>query len=287
MSLSQSKLERNRELLKNFIYDQPIDPAYSIPFGSKAFGCIYCILNKINKKRYIGATYAIWVGTAHEDPITQIKKRATDYLYDYNKAISETSSSQKTLRPIIEAMVKYGFENFIIYPICETTEDTHYDLEKYFISLYKTLDPKFGYNVVFGGNSIRKIGSRMTADYKRTRSDPIICINLNEKKIIFSESMKLFGDYMNSSKDMIKNVNRSALSYKGWFVFYIDKEKRDYILNSQYDPKFNPTRKHSSEALAFYTGLHNSVSHYLDKDDKTNNEYFSDFEVLPELKYSD
>lgn len=287
MAVSQTKYEQNKELLKKFIVNKEIDPKYKLPEFATMFGCIYCILNKKTNKRYIGATYAKWVGTAHENPITQIKKRATDYLYEYNRAKKGTISSQKTLRPIMKAMIEDGFENFIMFPIAETIEETHHLAESYFIRLYKTYDPKFGYNVVVDKKFIKKTGTSMSSTGKRNRSDPVICINLNKKKIIFSESMKLFGDFMNSSKDMIKNVNRSALSYKGWFVFYIDKEKRDYILNAQYDPTYNPTRQHSSEALAFYRGLYDSVSCYLDKYNKNSNEYFSDFEILPELKYTD
>ena len=96
--------------------------------------------------------------------------------------------------------------------------------------------------------------------------------------------MKLFGDYMNTSKDMIKNANRGAHQYKGWFIFYIDKEKRKYILDVHNDGNVDPRSKISSEKLAFYNGLYNSVSQYLDCN---NNEYFSDFEILPKLIYTD
>ena len=72
----------------------------------------------------------------------------------------------------------------------------------------------------------------MKARDKLIRSEGIISVNMNTKQIIISQSMKLFGDYMNSSKDMIKNSVRKARPYKGWFSFYIDDEKRNYILRN-------------------------------------------------------
>jgi len=284
MNNSAEKRRRNQEIIAKFLVSKDIEPQYKIPIFAEQFGCVYCIENKINGKKYIGATYAKWIRDTCEPTIRQIRQRASDYIYEYNKAIEGTTSSSKTLRPIIKAMFEEGIDNFIMYPLAETVKENHNKVEQYFIDLYKTKDPNYGYNLIKAGNSVQKVIRRASASYKRVRSDPIICINLNEKKIIFSEAMKLFGDYMNSTKDMIKNANRGASSYKGWFIFYIDKEKRETILNMYNNNEIDPRKKISNKKLAFYNGLYNSVSQYIDKN---NNEYFSDFEILPKLIYTD
>jgi hypothetical protein len=130
----------------------------------------------------------------------------------------------------------------------------------------------------------------MTTHDKKVRSEGVIAVNLNQKKLVFADSMKLFGDFMNSSKDMIKNCVRKGKPYKGWFIFYLEEEKRAFILDRYVinDQDQRQQDRHSDKAKAFYIGLYNTVNAYLkETNPNVKAEYFSDFELLPVLEYKD
>jgi len=173
-----------------------------------------------------------------------------------------------------------------MYPLAETTKDTHGIAEKYFIRKYNTDNPNYGYNVTRGGSLVGKIGRKMNPDDKKLRSDKVIAVHMNDKKLIIADSMKLFGDYVGTSKDMIKNAVRKGMPYKGWFIFYTDAEKRKYILinNVINDQDKRTQDRHSEKAKTFYTELCNSISGYLSLD-KSSDEYFPKFNILPNLEY--
>ena len=283
-----SVIIRNKEMMKGFLVNSEIPKEYRLDDDIIPFGYIYCIENIKNNNKYIGSTYSIWTGS-RPSVMSQLGKRASHYLYEYNSAIKMISSNKdvpiKYNRPIIAAMVQDGFENFIMYPIAETTREVHIAAEQFFINKYNTIEN--GYNLVkavsLPGYSLSH--RNMTANEKQIRSENIICINNNEKKIIFSDSMKLFADYMNTGKDMIKNCNRMGRPYKGWFVFYIDNEKRLYVLNNNVlgDKMLNVKRSESSKD--FYKTLYGMITLYLKN--LNNKEYFPDFTILPPLEYKD
>ena len=156
---NESKLIQNRNLLNNFLVNKDIPDQFKVknidnPFNAP-FGYIYCIENKLNGKKYVGSVYAIWDGIKNPSPVMQIRKRASNYLYEYNCAMDTTkNTATKQNRPIIQAMVDDGFENFIMYPIAETTRDTHIAAENYFINTLDTIAS--GYNVVKAASSFRK-----------------------------------------------------------------------------------------------------------------------------------
>lgn len=96
---------------------------------------IYLITNKINNKKYIGQT----------------TKTLEERIKDYYKEYRYRSDCE---RPIIRAMRKYGFDNFI-FEIVENDIKSQKDLdikEIYYIDLYKTqISNGIGYNLKFGG----------------------------------------------------------------------------------------------------------------------------------------
>lgn len=288
--LTEFQKQQNRIIKNSFFEERRIPEKYQIKpnkFNPVPFGYIYCIENKTNHKKYIGSAYSIWNDINNPHQYSQLKKRATNYIYEYNRAINELSDPNKPntyLRPIIQAMVSEGIDNFVMYPIAETTRDTHQAAEVYFINLFDTYAN--GYNVDMKGAGLNKIGKKLTAKDKLLRSEGIVAINLNHKQIMFSDSMKLFGDYMNSTKDMIKNACRKGRPYKGWFIFYIDPEKRLYILDKNVrGDGLAKNDRHSDKSKRFYEVLCGTVSLYLQ--DSANPEYFSGFEVLYPLEYKD
>lgn len=286
--MKEDIIKQNREMLKLFINNRPIAKDYQIDrnrFGLP-FGYIYCIENLKNHKKYIGSTYSNWTGVPETNTIVQLRKRASDYLYEYNMIMKNKNltTASRFNRPIIQAMVAEGFNNFIMYPMAETTKFDHNEKEKYFINFFDTI--KNGYNIVRGGASNNRIGTKLMAKDKLLRSEGVICIHVNNKKILFSDSMKLFGDYMNSSKDMIKNSVRKGRPYKGWFIFYINPDKRAYILNKNVLGDGLPVGdRHSDKSKQFYQELYTTVNLYLM--DNAKSDQFPGFELLPPLEYKD
>jgi len=291
-TITNELLEQNKKMLQSFLIEKPIPLEYRIsnPYdlaqGSIPYGYIYCIENKINGKKYIGSAYSLWTDIQNPNPFTILRKRASQYIYEYNSILRSTGSNKRLARPIIQAMQEHGFENFIMYPIAETTVHTHAAAEKFFIDKYDTIAS--GYNIQYGGSYAKIQGYRLTARDKALRSDKIIAVNLNQKQLIFADSMKLLGDYLGTSKDIIKNQTRGGRQYKGWFMFYLDEGKRTHILehfvlgDALGKWKHPTTRNHSEKSKQFYSELFQNISTYL-KEPKS--ELFSDFTFLDPLEY--
>ena len=283
--LKESILEKNKQMLESFLIDRKIDKSYKLDDEVIPFGFIYCIENINNKKKYIGYVYSVWVANQRPLAYTQLRKRASNYLYEYNYVLKNgIENSKKFLRPIIKAMIEEGFENFIMYPIAETTRLTHFLAENYFINLFNTINNGYNKNRVNISNKYKTKSTYHSAEAKKLRSEPVFCINPATKEIIHSDSLKLFGDYMNSAKDMMKNTVRKGRPYKGWFIFYVDNQKRELVLYKNIlNDNQRPQDRLSESAKNFYKDLYNIVGLYL----KTLNpsEYFPNFKILDPLIY--
>lgn len=94
-------------------------------------GYIYLITNKINNKKYIGKT------------TQSIKKRWQEHLRNSKKEKCE-------LRPLYNAMNKYGVENFTIEEIEKCNTNILSKREQHWIQHYDTY--KNGYNATLGGD---------------------------------------------------------------------------------------------------------------------------------------
>lgn len=93
-------------------------------------GFIYCHTNKLNGKRYIGQTKR------------SVKKRWEG-----------KEESYKTSSYFYSALKKYGWNGFEHEILAEVSIDELDDLEKFYISKYKTNDSDYGYNLQSGGNN--------------------------------------------------------------------------------------------------------------------------------------
>ena len=137
---------------------------------------VYCHLNKINGKRYIGIT--------SQKPEDRWKNGTH---YEHNQHFSN-------------AIKKYGWENFehlILHTNLSREEASN--KEKYYIKLFDTLNPEKGYNLTAGGShsftlspeglqKIREAGKKNKGK-KRTEEQKTKISN-ETKKAMNKESMK-------------------------------------------------------------------------------------------------
>ena len=94
-------------------------------------GFIYCIINNINQKKYVGKT------------LRTIEERFKEHCKDYQKILFEK-------RPLYSAMNKYGIENFSIYLLEEVDIQDLSNREIYWINQMDTYHN--GYNATLGGD---------------------------------------------------------------------------------------------------------------------------------------
>lgn len=112
-------------------------------------GYIYKIVNKIDKKTYIGQT-----------------------VQDYESRWSDHVKKRSNCRYLKSAIQKHGFDNFDFKIVCITFDSSLDDMEIEYIKQYDCLAPN-GYNLRLGGNSgrhheetKRKIGETLRYKYK-------------------------------------------------------------------------------------------------------------------------
>ena len=201
---------------------------------------IYKITNKVNGKVYIGQTINInW------------KLRIKQH---FDSAERVWGIDAQNL--IHRAIRKYGRDNFE-YILLEDTRDKDKldELEKYYIHKYKSADPKYGYNISYGGNSpskskaIReKISKAETGSknhmygtkgkYNHT-SKPLKC--LDDGKIFYSVTEA--AEYYGIDFSYIASVCRGKRSAAhGKHFIYIDKNRYN-----EFKPKklaYKPKRMH-------------------------------------------
>lgn len=107
-------------------------------FNENYYGVIYCLVCRINGKKYIGQT-------------VNFKKRLKDHL----------SNKNTNCKKISRAINKYGKENFLFAPLifCYSQEELNF-FEIHYTKKFNTI--KNGYNIRLGGK-----GGRLNEDTKR------------------------------------------------------------------------------------------------------------------------
>lgn len=92
---------------------------------------IYCVENMVNNKRYIGQS-------------VDLKSR----LYHHKSNLKNNKHKNRHLQFAVD---KYGIDNFKFYIIEECSVECLDERERYYISLYRSDNEDFGYNVEPGG----------------------------------------------------------------------------------------------------------------------------------------
>ena len=124
---------------------------------------IYKITNCINDKIYIGKTTRP-IQDRFEEHIQEAKR--------YNRCLRNGKSFPYQSK-LYQAMVKYGYNNFII-TLVESCDES-YDIdekERYYIELYKSNTDDIGYNICKGGaGGPSQLGRHHTAEMKKRHSE--------------------------------------------------------------------------------------------------------------------
>lgn len=187
---------------------------------------IYQIVNLKDDRVYVGKT----------DNIT---RRAMNYINEFLKG----DMSRKLTRGFQEV----GFDFFIMMPLeIAYNEKSAEFKERYFIDLFNTIDEGFNtYNNSAPTKKIRKKSSTPQTLYARMiKSKLISAVNTENRKIIFSTGLKLFGDYVGRSKDEVKSAARRESRLDGFFIYYMNATDFDsQLLDANSKIKKNTTYK--------------------------------------------
>ena len=194
-------------------------------------GIIYKYTNQINNKVYIGQT------------INEYKR-----IYAHKHTLNSWRSY------FHNAIKKYGYDKFV-YEILEEIDDADVKelkikldtLEQKYISVYKSNDPNFGYNLTLGGGGTLGLKQSKESNLKRSRTHKAKGKTLTKEQVIFLQSFNKhdylayhtcvckftrdgeFLERFDTLKDAVKSVNGNynslsrAIKRDGVFKGYIWK----------------------------------------------------------------
>lgn len=182
---------------------------------------VYIVKNIKTGKMYVGRTINIY-------------HRASDYTRIHRNRATYAS---KKLNLIYSAIFNDGIDDFIMYPIA--TCDNLYDAaitEVECMKLFNTIYPN-GYNLKasydFHDFQTRP-GYKHSIEAKIKKAKLVMCINPVTHSAILSVGMKLFGDFTNSTKDLVKNCAKRPCMHRGYYVIYINDIDRKNIADIYY-----------------------------------------------------
>lgn len=127
---------------------------------------IYKITNIVNGKVYIGQSQNSF------NKRYDRKGEGAERVFLQHKAAKERGDSYNI--HLYNAMEKYGVENFTVEIIeqCKTVSKLN-SREKYYIKLYNSADPDFGYNVQLGGGSRQYTTKMKKQKIRQKREDEV------------------------------------------------------------------------------------------------------------------
>lgn len=214
-SVKKTDMQKTKDSRDNFL-KLNYSKNFTFPEDYKKKFFIYIIMNLINKKIYVGKCKNLF-------------DRANNYIWHV------TNPDYHDFRPIIKALKNYGLENFVMFPIeaCDNKLIAG-ERELFYIKSFNATDRTIGYNesTTLDIRSCRdgQGGHEHSIDTKIKKGKPVLCINPDTKIAFIAVGMKIFADYMGTSKDLIKNCARKPCKYKGYYIIYLNDLDRDAIL---------------------------------------------------------
>lgn len=153
---------------------------------------IYKITNNKNDKVYIGQT------------TQSIRDRMRNYKEE------SVYGNNGNFRPIANAIRQIGFENFKFDVIDTAETKTELDKkERKYIEQYKSTDPRYGYNVENGGNSVGKHSEltkkKISEAQKGSKNHMYGKVgeeNVTSKEVIDLTNLKTYGSAMIAAKEL-------------------------------------------------------------------------------------
>lgn len=158
---------------------------------------IYCIINKINGKCYIGSA-------------VNISKRLINHRYNLNKKIHDNIYLQSSWN-------KHGTEKFEFVILENIEKEKLIEREQYYLDLFCSYNRKHGYNVCHVAES--RIGTKCSDKFKKQVSERL-------KGNKHSLGRKHSGEWKRKMSIRMKN-NKYALGYK---CTKEQKEKKSKLL---------------------------------------------------------
>lgn len=177
-------------------------------YNEAIFGYVYLIRNSVNNKIYIGKS-------------TNMKSRIRQYRYLCN-------NNKPSYQEIITDMKSIGFDKFTFELLDEAYDNNDLN-EKEIYWMDYAIDMNCGlYNDLFlggGGGFKGQKGRPQSINEKIKKSKKIIAYK--DGCFIFSDSAKLFADYVNLERTNVIEGIKKCKKVRGYFVYYADINLRN------------------------------------------------------------
>lgn len=249
----------------------------------EVYGVIYKIINKVNGKIYIGQTI---------NGFNQRYKsggKGIERVYKSHSIRKKTRSYNEHLYHSIE---KYGFESFEVLEVFDIAfSKSELDIkEKSWISIYKSNNRKFGYNISEGGNTHRiadetkrkiseikkgkkhseetkikmresqrkrcaeiKNKNKKNVKIKKSVKRKVICITTNKIFDSITEASKYYGIGISGIQDCCSGRQISSGKLKDG-----TKLQWSYYINGEYEkprnPRYTPPPDNKRKVICLDTG---------------------------------
>lgn len=209
---------------------------------------VYMLINRINKKIYIGQTY-------------NFAGRMSSYKSTINK------DKKYSTRPIDKAILEYGFDAFDIkilasketYPDIED-DDYRCELESAFIREYDSMNPKIGYNSLIDDYHIRhydRIGVKHKPFTRLIKSTPILVYDIKDRSVMMYLGKRSFGSVIGKDKAIIARCAKNGKATSHYLIYNLDPNTRTSAAKFIIDKKRKYSNNRSIQAtlITYIEGL--------------------------------